>query len=155
MKIRIFSAALLVCATLPLAGCEFLTPNWDALKPTGSPTTAEPTETPTPTPVPTVDPKLEEVAVVVLNSSADSSGIEVVAQVLNLSENGGTCKLTVSQAGTKKVLEVKAEANITDTQCFPMRLPLTGFGSGPATFVVSYVSGTSKGESSVQALSIP
>lgn len=155
MKFRIVSAAVLICATLPLAGCDFLTPNWDALKPTDTPSTTQPSETATPTQTPTTKPNLDKVDVVVMSSSADSSGIDVIAQVVNASEDGGTCTLTVSQAGVKKVVTVKAESNVTDTQCFPIRLARTGFVSGPATFTVSYLSETSEGVSELNQVDLP
>ena len=155
MKFRIISAAVIMCATLPLAGCDFLTPNWDALKPTDTPSTTQPTETSTPTPEPTTEPNLAKVEVVVFDATADASGIDVIANVPYASEDGGTCTLTVSQAATKKEITVKAESNVTDTQCFPMHLPRTGFVSGPATFTVSYVSATSKGVSVLSQVDIP
>jgi hypothetical protein len=147
MKFRIVSAAVIICATLPLAGCEFLTPNWDALRPTDTPTTAQPTDSPTPTEEPTTTPDLDKVGVVVFQVTADEGGIDVVANVPSVSEDGGTCTLIVSQAGTKQEITVKAESNVTDTQCFPMFLPRKDFVSGPATFTVSYLSSTSSGVS--------
>ena len=155
MKFRIISAAVIICATLPLAGCEFLTPNWDALRPTDTPTTAQPSDSPTPTEEPTTTPDLDKVEVVVFDATADASGIDVIANVPNVSEDGGTCTLTVSQAGTKKEVTVKAESNVTDTQCFPMFLPRKGFVSGPATFTVSYLSSTSSGVSAPRQVDIP
>jgi len=155
MKFRIVSAAVILCATLPLAGCDFLMPNWDALKPTDSPSSAQPTDTPSPTQEPTSDPNLDKVDVEVLDSTADAGGIDVVAHVTNASEDGGTCTLTVSQAGVKKTVTVKAESNVTDTQCFPMHLARTGFVSGAATFSVSYLSATSQGVSVINQLAIP
>lgn len=155
MKFRIISATVIICATLPLAGCEFLTPNWDALKPTDTPTTAQPSDSPTPTEEPTTTPDLDKVEVVVFDATADASGIDVIANVPNVSEDGGTCTLTVSQAGTKKEVTVKAESNVTDTQCFPMFLPRKGFVSGPATFTVSYLSSTSSGVSAPSQVDIP
>ena len=47
------------------------------------------------------------------------------------------------------------ESNVTDTQCFPIHLPLDGFVSGAATFTVAYKSSTSTGVSSVGQLVIP
>jgi hypothetical protein len=91
----------------------------------------------------------------ILNSSADDTGIDVVAQASNISEDGGTCTLIVSQAAVKKIILAKAESNVTDTQCFPMHLPLDGFSSGTATFTVSYKSPTSTGVSAVGQVVIP
>lgn len=157
MKLRVPMATLAVAATLALGGCAFLTPNWSALQPTHKPVPSNenPTPTATPTPTPTSDAKLAKVVVTILNSSADAMGIDVVAQALDVSEDGGTCTLTVSQAATKKVVSVSAESNVTDTQCFPIHLPLDGFVSGAATFTVAYKSSTSTGVSSVGQLVIP
>lgn len=156
MKRKVFIALLALSLPLTLTGCDFLTPNWSALQPTKKPVPTEsqtPSETPTPTP--TKPSNQQKVEVMIMNSSADSSGIDVVAMAVNVSEDGGTCTLTVSQAAVKKVVKVKAESNVTDTQCFPIHLPLTGFSSGAATFTVSYESATSVGTSPVNAIDIP
>jgi hypothetical protein len=155
MKLRVTLAVAVTASALALGGCSFLTPNWSALQPTKKPIPTESTTTPSPTPTPTTDAKLAKVAVTILNSSADSTGIDVVAQAMNVSEDGGTCTLTVSQAATKKVVSVSAESNVTDTQCFPIHLPLDGFVSGAATFSVTYKSSTSTGVSPVGQLVIP
>lgn len=156
MKRKVFLAALALVLPLTLTGCDFLTPNWSVLQPTHTP---EPSDTPTasetPTPTPTKVPALQGVEVNIVYSSADATGIDVVAQALNVSEDGGSCTITVSQAATKKTLTVKAESNVTDTQCFPIHLPLTGFVTGAATFTVSYESATSIGTSAINAIDIP
>jgi hypothetical protein len=98
---------------------------------------------------------LEKVGISIINSQADSTGIDVVAAVPNVSEDGGLCTLTVIQGETKQGFTVKAESNVTDTQCFPMHLPLKGFVSGNATFTVGYQSATSTGVSPVGQIVIP
>ena len=155
MKFRVALAVATATTTLALGGCAFLTPNWDALHPTKTPTATETTEAPTPTPTPTKTMNRAKVDVNIVYSSADSTGIDVVAQALNVSEDGGSCTITVSQAATKKTLTVKAESNVTDTQCFPIHLPLTGFVTGAATFTVSYESATAVGTSTVNSVDIP
>ena len=154
-KQRVALSALALATTLTLGGCAFLTPNWNALRPTSKPTPSDTASSSTPTPTPTAPVKLEKVDVMILNSTADETGIDVVAQASNISEDGGTCTLAVSQAAVKKIILAKAESNVTDTQCFPMHLPLDGFSSGTATFTVSYKSPTSTGVSGVGQVVIP
>jgi hypothetical protein len=154
VKSKIAALAFLVGITGSLTGCAFLTPNWGALHPSQSPKPTE-TTTSTPTPTPTAPAKLDVVQVSVLSSSADSSGIDVVAEVLNVSEDGGRCTLVVSQAGTKRSVAVGAESNVVSSQCFPMHIAIDGFSSGAATFTVSYSSDTSKGISAVTQVDIP
>jgi hypothetical protein len=156
VKRKLFLVTTALVLPITLAGCDFLTPNWGALHPTATATeTATPSATPEQTPTQTSNPNKQPVSVAIVYSSADENGIDVVAQALNVSEDGGTCTLTVSQAGVKKVVSVKAESNVTDTQCFPIHLPRNGFSTGAATFTVSYESTTSLGTSSVTAIDIP
>lgn len=156
MKRTLFAVTAALVLPVTLAGCDFLTPNWGALRPTATATaTATPTATSEPTPTQTSQPNKQPVSVAIVYASADESGIDVVAQALSISEDGGTCTLTVSQAGVKKVVSVRAESNVTDTQCYPIHLPRTGFSAGAATFTVSYESATSLGTSSVNAIDIP
>ena len=155
MKHRLALTALTVASTLALGGCAFLTPNWSALHPTQTPVPSESTSQAAPTPTPSTTAKLGKVDVTILSSSADATGIDVVAQAMNVSEDGGTCTITVSQAATKKTVTVAAESNVTDTQCFPMHLALDGFSTGMATFTVSYKSATSTGISAINQLTIP
>ena len=155
MKLKLVVGTLGLAMTLSLTGCDALIPN---INPTPTPT-AEPTETapapkPTPNPTPTKDRAKAEV--VILSSMADlNDGIEVIAQVATVAETGGTCTLTVSQAGTKKSISAAAEANVTETQCFPLRLPVVGFAPGTATFTVSYESELYQGLSAINQIVIP
>ena len=155
MKHRLALSTLTVASTIVLGGCSFLTPNWSALHPTQKPAPSASVTQPAPSPTPTATAKLAKVDVTILSSSADATGIDVVAQAMNVSEDGGTCTITVSQAATKKTLSVSAESNVSDTQCFPMHLPLDGFATGMATFTVSYKSATSTGISAINQLTIP
>jgi len=156
VKKRYLLVPATLVAVLGLGGCAFLTPNWGALKPTTSPAPSD-SATPSakPSATPTAHPSLASVSVSVLNASADANGIDVVAQASNISEDGGKCTLTVSQAAVKKTVTASAESNVTDTQCYPLHLPLTGFSSGPATFTVTYTSGSYEGTSAVSSVTIP
>ena len=154
MKYRAVLSGFALVSALTLSGCAFLTPNWSAIHQTPSPTST-PTESATSTAEPTPTGKPQPVQVDVVDSTADASGINVVAQASNVSEDGGKCTLIVSQGGTRKVAVVVAESNVTDTQCFPLHLPLAGFVSGAATFTVQYQSSTYTGTSVVGQLVIP
>lgn len=156
MKARFLLVPVALASVATLGGCAFLTPNWNALRPTNKPTpSVSASETPSPTPTQTTPVKLESVDITILNSDANAGGIDVIAQASNISEDGGSCTLTVSQAATKKTVTVRAESNVTDTQCFPLHLALTGFSSGPATFTVTYKSGAYQGTSVVSSVTIP
>lgn len=148
--------ATAVVATLMLSGCSVFYPN---SKPTPTaveqPTqTPEPTETPTPTPEP--DPALKKVNLNIIDASAfiDNGSIDVIAEALNILEDNGNCTLTVSQGKTSQSVTVKAESNVTSTQCFPLSVPVTGFKKGEATYTVEYkskkYSGTVDGTLTVQ-----
>jgi hypothetical protein len=154
MKYRFVLGGFVLVVALSLGGCAFLTPNWGAIHPSAS-ATPSPSETPQPITTPTPSTKPQPVQVEVVASTVDASGISVVAQASNVSEDGGKCTLTVSQAATRKVVVVGAESNVVDTQCFPLNLPLTGFVSGAATFTVQYLSSTHSGISAIGQLVIP
>ena len=155
MKLKLLVGGLGIALTLSLTGCDALMPNFN---PTPTPT-AQPTETapaPKPTPKPTPTKVRTQAEVVILSSMADlNDGIEVIAQVATVAETGGTCTLTVSQAGTKQSVSASAEANVTETQCFPLRLPVVGFAPGVATFTVSYESELYQGLSAINQIVIP
>lgn len=129
-----------------LSGCSVLYPNWG--KPTGSPSptkthtktpTPEPTDTKTPTPEPTDKAKA---IVEILDSYVDvpNGVIQVIAQVTNFSEDGGTCKLTFT-SGTKTVtVSQPAESNAANTQCHPLEINLGGLPAGTGSLTVTYES---------------
>lgn len=155
MKLKLLVGGLGISLTLSLTGCDALMPNFNPTPtPTAQPTETAPAPKPTPKPTPTKDRTQAEV--VILSSMADlNDGIEVIAQVATVAETGGTCTLTVSQAGTKKSVSASAEANVTETQCFPLRLPVVGFAPGVATFTVSYESELYQGLSAINQIVIP
>lgn len=142
---RFLAAAAIIAATFSLSGCDIFYPNWGQTTPPTDDPTATPTETVTPTTEPTVTPtptkKPQAKAVVrILQSSVDSSSgmINVIAEVADISEDGGFCTLKVTQGAVSRSFTAKAESNVTDTQCYPLNLAITGFASGPADFTVTY-----------------
>ena len=92
-----------------------------------------------------------------MSSNVDSTGgvIDVVAQVTNAVEDGGTCQLTVVSGATSKSIMVQAERNVTTTQCFPMEMNLSGLMPGTAVVTVTYHSVSFQGTSAGQAAVIP
>jgi hypothetical protein len=149
---------------LSLTGCDMFYPNWgQKTPPIGTPSASDlpselPSESASVLPSESASPStpVKQVAKInILQSSVDSSGISVVAEAQNFSEDGGSCTLTYTNGSVKKSVTVKAEANATDTQCFPMTLPLSGLPKGPGLVTVSYSSTTHLGSSAAIAVTIP
>lgn len=163
MKKFLITTAI-VLGTLTLSGCQYFYPNWGATSaPTDEPSasaTPEPSQTQTTEPSPSASasqkPK-SQVGLRVLSSNADAGAgqITVIAEVADVSEDGGNCTLKLTSGSVTKTLTVKAESNVTDTQCYPFNLPLTGIPSGNASFTVSYESADSIGATGANALVIP
>lgn len=163
MKRILFSAAA-IAAAISLTGCSLLYPNWGTeVKPsdpqTSSPSqTSTPTETATETPTETPSPAaVQKASINIIQSGVDTTNGElyVVAEVTNAVENGGQCILNYSSGSFTKSVTVKAEANVSTTQCFPISLPLKGLPKGAGTFTVTYESAAFKGSSVASAVTIP
>ena len=151
--------ALLVAS---LSGCTALYPHWGATDfPTDGPTSTgtavpTPTQSASATPTPSVTPvQAAKVQLMNVNLDATAGVVDVVAQVTNVSEDGGTCTLTVASGSTSKQQTVKAESNVDTTQCFPMEVSLSGLASGTGTVTVTYKSSGYVGSSLSQAVTIP
>jgi PBP1b-binding outer membrane lipoprotein LpoB len=139
----LISAILLITV---LSGCSILYPN--AGKPTDSPSPSkthtktpspDPTETETSTPVPT---DKAAATVEILDAYADSANgvIEVIAQVTNFSEDGGTCTATFTSGSKTVTVSQPAESNAANTQCHPLEINLGGLPAGEGTVTVTYES---------------
>jgi hypothetical protein len=160
------SISLLAAAALAvsLSGCSMLYPNWgQKTPPIGTPSTSQqPSDQPSSSSSASTSasatpsaPAKQVAKINVVQSNVDSTGISVVAEAINFSEDGGSCILTYTNGTIKKTVTVKAEANATDTQCFPMNLPLTGLPKGPGLVTISYSSATHIGSSAAIAVTIP
>jgi hypothetical protein len=145
--------------TFGLAGCTLLYPNWG--KPTSSPTNTKtdspkPTDTSTGTPKPTDTTKGQADVEITDASVYQQDGIiQVIAQITNFSEDGGTCTATFTGGGKTVSVSAKAESNAANTQCHPLEINLAGLPSGSGTVTVTYDSATKHGVSSAQAVTIP
>ncbi|MEN9753325.1 MAG: hypothetical protein RL670_1016 [Actinomycetota bacterium] len=160
-SIAVAAAAALAVS---LSGCSMLYPNWgQKTPPIGTPSTSQqPSDQPSSSSSASTSasatpsaPAKQVAKINVVQSNVDSTGISVVAEAINFSEDGGSCILTYTNGTIKKTVTVKAEANATDTQCFPMNLPLTGLPKGPGLVTISYSSATHIGSSAAIAVTIP
>jgi len=133
-------------------------PNWGQKTPPADTPTPSASSQPTASAsaTPTHKPK-QPVSVDILQSdpNAADSTIAVIAQATGISEDGGTCTLTVKQGANTKSVTAKAESNVTDTQCFPLNLSIVGLAPGDASFTVAYNSDAYTGTSSPQTITIP
>lgn len=145
-----------------LSGCSALYPHWGATDfPTDGPTStsstsASPSASTSSSPTPSAVP-VQAAKVMLMNVNVDATNgvVDVVAQVTNVSEDGGSCTLNVVSGSSSKQQIVRAESNVDTTQCFPMEVPLAGLASGTATVTVSYKSAGYVGSSLSQAITIP
>lgn len=141
MKFKSLIAGAGLCVALTLSGCSMFYP-----APTPTPT-VEPTKTPLPTPTPTVDPDLTKIELNILDATGfrDNGTVTVIAEALGVMEEDGTCTLHVTQDKASQTVTVKAEPNVTSTQCFPMEVPIAGFKNGKVSYSILYVSSKSTG----------
>jgi hypothetical protein len=144
--------------TLSLSGCALLYPNWGTTQSPGTSESANPSSSASASESPTATAPAKGKASVQIdqaNVDATAGVIDVVAQVTNFNEDGGQCTLII-QAGTQtKKISVKAESNVTSTQCYPMELSLSGLPKGTALVTVSYDSAAHAGTSAGQSVVIP
>jgi PBP1b-binding outer membrane lipoprotein LpoB len=164
---KFIKGAVVLTAAFLLSGCSILYPNWGTTQKPSDPQTSEPVVTPTeteteapvetPSPTPTQTKPAAPATINVMQVGVDTTSGEVyaVAEITNAAENGGSCTLTFVSGSTTKTLVVKAEANVTTTQCFPMNLPIKGLPKGAATVTVSYKSPAFVGTSTAFPISIP
>lgn len=144
--------------TLSLSGCALLYPNWGTTQNPGTSESAQPStssstsasETPT-------APAKGKATVVIDQANVDATAgvVDVVAEITNFNEDGGLCTLTIQAGNQSKKVSVKAEANVTTTQCYPMEISLSGLPKGTALVTVSYDSAAHAGVSAGQSVVIP
>ena len=145
-----------------VAGCSLLYPNWGTTVSPSDSMTASPTEptatdsaNPEPTETQAVQKKNAKVEIMMADLDTSAKAISVVAQVVGIAESTGTCTLTFQGANSTETLTVKAEANVSDTQCFPMNLSYSDLPKGAGLVTVTYESEGYKGTSAASAVTIP
>lgn len=143
---------------LSLSGCALLYPNWGTDQNPSTSQSVTPSDSASASASASASTPAKGAANVQIDQAtvdATAGVIDVVAQVTNFNEDGGLCTLTV-QAGTQtKKISVKAESNVTTTQCYPMELSLSGLPKGTALVTVSYDSAAHAGVSVGQSVLIP
>lgn len=143
---------------LALSGCSLIYPNWGTDMNPSTSQSAEPSESPSASESASPTASAKGPATVSIDDAtvdATAGVVTVLAQITNFNEDGGTCTLTI-QAGTQsKTMTVKAEANVTTTQCFPMELSLSGLPKGTALVTVTYESQEHFGVSAGRSVLIP
>lgn len=160
---KAFIAALGLATALVLTGCTLFYPNSgspeDLLEPTSEVSEAPAEETnpeASPSPSPSVSPTMAPAILQILYSDASGGVLNVVAEVSNFAEDGGSCTLSYYKGSTATVLgTVKAERNVTSTQCFPFNIDLASLPKGDLELTVSYSSENHIGESEKFEVRIP
>lgn len=157
-----FLLFVILVGAATLAGCTLLYPHWGQTpQPTTSAsssdgTTDAPSETPSQSASPTTPVKKKAASVELMDSQVDSGAltISVVAHVTNVAEDGGTCTLVYQSGSVTKSVPVKAESNVSDTQCYPMTLSTVGLPKGAGLISVVYDSTEYHGQSPATAVTI-
>jgi hypothetical protein len=155
---KLFAIVAASGLALTLSGCSLIYPNWGTDMNPSTSQSAEPSETPSATESASPSASAKTVATVSIDDAtidATAQVVSVLAQVTNFNEDGGTCTLTIQAGNESKTMTVKAESNVTTTQCFPMELSLSGLPKGTALVTVTYESQTHFGVSVGRSVLIP
>lgn len=161
---RAFIVALGLATALVLAGCTLFYPNSGTPEETIEPSVSQtedssnpqtPTESASPSP--SVSRTMAPATLQILYGDASGGVLNVVAEVTNFAEDGGNCVLSYYEGefATSVLATVRAERNVTTTQCFPFNVDLASLPKGPLTFMVSYESDNHFGQSDKFEVVIP
>lgn len=140
-------------ALVSLSGCALLYPNWgtDQNPSTSqSPSPSEASPTPSESASASASPTADVAKFNFIDLSVDSGTgfVSAVVEITNVSEDGVKCTFVLSSGSVSKTVAVKAEANVSTTQCYPAMLPTASFPKGKATVTVTYASPTHEGTTS-------
>ena len=167
---RTFIVALGLATALVLAGCTLFYPNAgtptdELITPTDSASVAPGDETSqgeatspsaSPSASPSPSPTMEAAVLNILYTDTSAGVLNVVSEVSNFAEDGGSCTLSYYQGETATAIAtVKAERNVTSTQCFPFNVSFSGIPKGSLMLTVSYKSDNHIGESQKFEVIIP
>jgi hypothetical protein len=149
---KLATIATIAATSLTLGGCALLYPNWGtdqnpstSESPSAS-SSASPSASTTASPTPTIE--VAKFNIIDMSVDTNNGYVQVVAEVTNVAEDGGKCTFALTSGSISKTVTVKAEANVSTTQCFPAMLPITGFPKGKATVTIAYASSTHEGTTS-------
>ena len=160
---KAFIVVLGIATALVLTGCSLFYPNFgnpdQGTEPSSS-ATATPTESagPETSPSPSPSPTMAPASLQILYTDASGRVLNVVAEVTNFAEDGGSCTLNYYNGTSTIALgTVKAERNVTTTQCFPFNIDLATVAVGALSLelTVSYQSENHIGESDKFEVIIP
>jgi hypothetical protein len=168
---KAFIVALSLATALVLAGCTLFYPNSgtptdELIDPSSSSASdssaeeANPGDTVSPSnspsPSPSVSPTMAPAVFFIQEFDASSGSLYVRAEVTNFVEDGGSCTLNYYQGATATAIAtVKAERNVTSTQCFPFDISFSAVPKGSVSLTVSYKSENHIGESAKFEVNIP
>jgi predicted small lipoprotein YifL len=151
------ATALVVVATL--AGCALFYPNMGSNETPSDPMNPAPTSSQTPEPTESESPSVaaKELAKPRVDSYEIASGnLQIIGEVINFAEDGGECIATFYAGNTPLATErVKAEPNVSRTQCFPISISLSKLPKGIGHIILGYESEKYQGESEKFEVIIP
>lgn len=148
---KAFAASLAALTIITLSGCAMLYPNWGTdQNPSTSQSPSPTAASDSPSPSASADQSLAVATFNFIDVSVDTGTgyVSAVVEVTNVAEDGGKCTFVLTSGSVSKTVAVKAESNVSTTQCFPAMLPLTGLPKGSATLSVTYSSETHVGSAS-------
>jgi hypothetical protein len=162
---KAFIVALGLATALVLTGCTLFYPNSgspeDLIEPSVSSSEAPAEETSTeqsasPSPSPSVSPTMAVAQLQILYTDTSAGVLNVVAEVMNFAEDGGSCTLSYYKGATATAVgTVDAERNVTSTQCFPFNVDFSALPKGALELTVKYESENHVGESEKFEVTIP
>jgi hypothetical protein len=150
---KTLAASIAALTLLSLSGCALLYPNWgtDQNPSTSqSPSATDVSPTPSESASSSASPTIGVAKFNFIDLSVDTGTgyVSAVVEVTNVAEDGGKCTFVLTSGSISKTVAVKAEANVSTTQCYPAMLPISGMPKGKATVTVSYASATHEGTTS-------
>lgn len=150
---KALAVSVAALSLVSLSGCALLYPNWGtdqnpstSQSPSATNVSPSPSDSTSPSTAPNVG--VAKFNFIDLSFDPGTGYVSAVAEMTSAAEDGGKCSFTITSGGVSKTVSVKAEANVSTTQCFPAMLPTTGLPKGKATVTVSYVSATFAGSAS-------
>lgn len=157
-----FMIFVVLVGVATLAGCTLFYPNWgqgptqSTAAPSESASQPTATETTEPQPSETQTAPKGKATVEIMSADVDSAAlaINVIAHAANIAEDGGTCTLVYQSGAVTKQVTVKAESNLSDTQCYPMTLSTVGLPKGAGLVSVVYDSAGYHGQSAATAVTV-
>jgi hypothetical protein len=162
---KAFIVALGLATALVLTGCTLFYPNSgspeDLIEPSASSSEAAAEETSTeqsasPSPSPSVSPTMAVAQLEIVFTDTSAGVLNVVAEVTNFAEDGGSCTLSYYKGATATAVgTVMAERNVTSTFCFPFNVDFSALPKGALELTVKYESENHAGESEKFEVTIP